>query len=138
MSDATETHPYADDIVWAFLETLELEGVDDPDTQIGEWPGSDLDQKLPYIAVEVVDGPADYLESEPVVDIDVFAATRKGAKSIAAAIQLAFLRYPSGVNVAGTWVTIDRVVCTGLPVKREWDDPSIRRQSATYQLTVRR
>lgn len=130
-------HVYADDLAREAILGFHLEGIDDP-LQVGEFPGSDLDEKLPYVSVEVVTGRADYFEQDPIVDIDVFAKTRAEAKKLAGAIQLAFLQYPHSVQVAEREVTIDTVNCNRLPVKMPWEDPQIRRQAATYQFSVRR
>lgn len=109
---------------------------------VGEFPGEDLLGRIgdkAYVAIEVIDGNGDRFGSEPVIDIDVFALTRAKAKSVAAAVALLILRYPESVALSGGRVfTIDSANCTRFPVKLPWDDEQIKRQSATYQLSVRR
>lgn len=134
---AEETHVYADELMRELVLSLGIEELEDPE-QVGEFPGSDLKDRLPYVAIEVVTGTADYFEQEPIIDIDVFASSRSEAKKVAAALQLAFLQYPWSVQVAERNVTIDEVRCNRTPVKLPWEDPEVRRQSATYQLSVRR
>lgn len=137
---AEEPHVAIDDAVRNFILTVPLgdDGEVLTEEHVGEFPGLGLKNKLPYISIEVVSGAADYLEQDPVVDIDVFADSRAQAKKLAAALQLAFLRYPHSVQVADRTITIDRAVCISLPVKLPWEDEKIRRQSATYQFSVRR
>jgi hypothetical protein len=134
---AEETHVDADELIRELVLSLALDGIETPH-QVGEFPGSDLEKHLPYIAIEVVTGTADYFEQEPIIDVDVFASSRAEAKKVAGAIQLAFLQYPWSVQVAGRNVTIDEMRCNRLPVKLPWEDPEIRRQSATYQFSARR
>ena len=142
MSDSSN-FIYADDGVRALL-LAQTDLVLGPlgESNFGEYPGTDLLGSigdLAYVSIEVVDGDADRFESEPVIDIDVFAKSRTKAKSVAAAIALVLLRYPQTVEVKeGQFFTIDRASCNRFPVKMPWDDSEIRRQSATYQLSVRR
>lgn len=141
MSDANP-HIYADEGIRALI-LAQTDLILGPlgDLNIGEYPGADLKTRIgdyAYVSIEVVDGNADRFESEPVVDVDVFALTRAKAKSVAAAIMLLFVRYPETVQVAGGHFTIDRASCLRSPVKLPWDDDTIKRQSATYQLSVRR
>lgn len=139
MSD-TSTYIYADEGLRSLIlaQNDAILGQLDDDN-LGEYPGTDLLDKLPYVSIEVVDGSGDRFETEPVVDIDVFAASRAEAKSVAAAIALLILRYPESVQVAGGQIfTIDSATCIRFPVKLPWEDSQIKRQSATYQLSVRR
>lgn len=136
MIDDFQPHEYGDNIAHALITALDIEGV--ADASVGEFPGSGLAEKLPYVSVELVDGVQDFFESNPVVDIDVFAGSRAEAKRVAAAIVMGFLRYPRSVQVKDVVVTIDSVSILTSPVKRPWEDSNIRRQSATIQFSVRR
>lgn len=137
MIDTNEPYIDVQDVVWALIDSLELPEIQDEE-QVGEYPGTDLASKLPYIAVETIAGARNLFESDAIVDIDVFSATRGQAKKLAGDLSLALLRYPRSVQVGSAKVTIDEAVCTSLPAKRPWEDEKIRRQSATYSITVRR
>lgn len=126
----------------AGLRQMVMDAVTLPQKQVGQWPESDdvtpLEEKLPYVSVEVNGGEQDYFASEPIVDIDVFADRKSEAKNVAAAIVLYFLRYPQSVVVDGRYFMVDHVDIISVPQDIPWDDPKIRRQSVTIKPTVRR
>lgn len=107
--------------------------------RVGEWPGVKETYDPYYVAITELSGFADYFEQSVSVDIDVFAPTRAVAKMWAFDIQLMLLRYPWSVSLgANSSCTIDSVTCDSTPKSMPWDDEAIRRQGATYNLTLRR
>lgn len=142
MSDASE-YIYPDEGLRSLI-LAQADAVLGPleSVNVGEYPGEDLLVRIgdqAYVSIEVVDGNGDRFESEPVVDIDVFALSRAKAKLVAAGIALLLVRYPESTTLSsGRVFTIDRATCLRDPVKMPWEDSGIRRQSATYQLSIRR
>lgn len=121
------------------LRELFLAEIDDIEArQIGEFPADNPTGMAYYIAVETIGGPRDYFQDSPLIDIDVFANSRALAKSVSETVSDLLLGYPKTVLVEGRRFTIDRVGVVRRPVKEPWDDENVRRQGATYQLTVRR
>lgn len=109
-----------------------------PDLEVGETPGTGLAEKLPYVAVDLQGGAQDYFQDDPVLDIDCFAPTKAAAKLLAAEVSAFLCCYPHTVMVGTRRFTIDSVGVVRRPVPEPWDDESIRRVSATYQLSARR
>ena len=105
---------------------------------VGNFPGPGLAEKLPYVSVDLVDGPADYFEASPIMAIDVFAGRKDLAKKLAWELQLYFMRYPQVVEVQGRAFVLDFAECLSIPHDVPWDDTKVRRQSARYQITSRR
>lgn len=89
-----------------------------------------FEQKLPFVRVGRVGGsPAEHTD-RPVVDVDVFARTRKEAKALANDIQQLLLATPHPIDAC-------RVLMS--PQKVEWvEGSSVRRFYASYHLALRR
>lgn len=94
-------------------------------------------QEMPYIRVHRVGGQRNRLKDYPWVDIEVFAVGKAG-KSLSEAIEVALSSYPSGVAVGSKFVKVEDVQVRASLARRPWDDDSVRRYGATYQLTVSR
>lgn len=115
----------------AILDTVAAEpGVADSGTETPP----DLQDRLPFVRVARVGGPDNVIDDYPLVDVDVFAATRAVAAPLAERLRQRLLagphRTPAGV--------IDRVRTTSGPVQLPWADPGIRRFGATYRAAMRR
>lgn len=105
---------------------------------VGGWPDQGLLEKLDYVSVDLIDGDQNYFEQTAYLQVDVFSATRAKAKSLSAAISMLVVGYPEGVPLEGRVFQIDRGVCISSPRNAEWEDTKIRRQSARYEISVRR
>lgn len=106
---------------------------------VGAWPSTNLADKLIYVAVEEIDGDASYTRADYLLSVDVFAPSRALARSVSQAIQRYLLGYPGGVRITeGGFFQPDEVFCTQTPRPGDWEDDSIRRQSAQYSISARR
>lgn len=95
---------------------------------------ADLQQQLPFIRVRRFGGSDDRLTDQARVDIDYFAATRAAAWAGAEAVRQRLISRPLRVGA----VVIDQVTTTSGPIEVPWDDPDIRRITATYTASARR
>jgi hypothetical protein len=96
---------------------------------------SNLAQVLPVIQVQRFGGA----ETAPGIDIanidvDVYAATRSAANTLAERARYALTLSLPGRQVGGA--TISRVATISGPSWRPYDNTALRRVGATYQLTV--
>lgn len=87
-----------------------------------------------FVRVAMVTGRDDRLTAFSVVDVDVFASTRDGARDLAERIRAHLLGYPLTVGT----VTLDRVVTETAPIQAPWEDENVRRRLATYRISTRR
>lgn len=130
-----EFAPFID--VEAALVDLLTDLVTNP-ADVGTVIPSDLQTRLAagrkVIRVRVIGGSDDRISDHPRVDIETFAATRADAKSLAETIRQ---RLISGGHRTAHGV-IDHVATEVVPQEIPYDDPAIRRWSATYRLTARR
>lgn len=94
-------------------------------------------QDLPYVRVARVGGLRRRLKDYPWVDVDVFATGILG-QSLLESIEAALFGYPGGVAVDSKFVKVEDVQVRASLSRRPWDDDSVRRYGATYQLTVSR
>jgi len=105
--------------------------------QVGEFPTGPVTGD--YVAVEKMPGStSSELEQVAEIDIDVFAGTRSRAKILAFAIEDGLLQYPRSVQLDGGHTLIDEVLVARSTVKVPWDEATVRRQGATYVLSIRR
>lgn len=96
-----------------------------------------LAAKLPVVQVVRFGGPDELPTIDlPNVDVDCYAATRGASEDLAEAVR-DLLRFTlPGKTVDGATVT--RVQTISGPAWRPWDDTTMRRHGASYQLTIRR
>lgn len=87
-----------------------------------------------FVRVGRVAGRDDRISDYAVIDVDVFAPTRDGARSLAESIRAWLLGYPVSVGA----VTLDRVSTETAPFRAPWEDEAVWRFLATYQITTRR
>lgn len=99
---------------------------------------ADVSSRLPFAAVSIVGGPTDRFNTNPTVDIDVWAATKDLALSLDSAISAFLLGYPRSVRVGTRLVVLDTVFQSSGPVERPWDASTTRRYASTYQFSIRR
>lgn len=94
---------------------------------------SNLDAKLPFLRVSVVEDPDDGYTRQATVDIDIFGATRAVAYALGEQTRglMLSLRRLDGV-------TLDRVLTVSGPKRVPWDNTNIRRVLATYRISTRR
>ena len=96
--------------------------------------GPDLNDRLPFIAVNRVGGPDDGVTDTAVMDIDVFTPDYRGhalAETIRQRLQAGPHRTEAG--------QIDRVTTDVAPREIPWTDGSTtRRWNATYRMSARR
>lgn len=108
------------------------------DENVGLWPSTGLLGKLDYVSIDLIDGGQDYFGGRYFMQVDVFSETRAEAKTIAGAISLLLLRYPQSVPLDSQVFQIDWANCFQAPHPAEWEDTKIRRESARYEISVRR
>jgi hypothetical protein len=102
-----------------------------------EWPADNA--PLPFVRIEKAPlGRRERLNDYPVVDIEVLASTRGGAKSLIERIDAHLLDYPHSVVISSGLAVLDTVTVPVPPSSRAWDSPSVRRFAGTYQFSVRR
>jgi hypothetical protein len=101
---------------------------------------ADLQQRVladpprPVIRVRVIGGNDNRFFDNPRVDIEVYAATRAVAVPLAETIRQRLISKPR-LTAHGV---IDRADTEVRPQEIPYDDPDIRRVSATYRLSLRR
>lgn len=109
-----------------------------PDNTGSETP-TDLQARLAvpsavFIRVNRVGGGDDGVTDYPTVDVDVFAARRSRAVTVAEEIRQFLTAGPHYTDGA----LLDRVRTQTGPVERPWGDPKVRRWGATYTAESRR
>lgn len=130
--------PNIEDAVYKTLER-DLPGYEDDDPRMGsEFPDQITEELLPFIRVERIGGARMRLSDHPIVDIDVLAKTRGEARLVSEAISSLLFRYPGMVVVGTRGVKFDSVECLRSPTRAPYDDDTVRRYGATYQISVRR
>lgn len=94
---------------------------------------SNLDARLPFLRVTLVEDPDDGVTRQATVDIDIFGGTRAVAYALGEQTRglMLSLRRLDGV-------TIDRVLTVSGPKRVPWDNTNIRRVLATYRISTRR
>lgn len=124
------------DIEYALMD-LFADLVTDPDDVCTEIP-DDLQARLAadrhVIHVHCIGGSGDRISDHPRVDVEVFAATRAVAKPLAETIRQRLI-YGGHRTAHGV---IDRATTEVGPQKLPYEDPDVRRWSATYRLSTRR
>lgn len=130
-----ELRPYADltDVLFALAERDFADVYGKMGTSL-----EDVEESLPFLRAEIIGGSGGRLQRASLVDVEHFADTYRGAKMQAEAFSAYLLGYPRSVSVDERLVVLDMVVETRPPVEMPWDDSSIRRFAATYQISVRR
>lgn len=88
----------------------------------------------PVIRVRVVGGSDDRISDHPRVDVETFGPTRAVSKPLAETIRQRLL---AGGHRTAHGV-IDRATTEVGPQEIPYDDPDVRRWSATYRLSTRR
>lgn len=116
----------------------ELDGGEDGPFHTGTVYPADLKDRLPFAAVARIGGPQSALESNPLVDIDIFADTRPAAYSLSARVSAFLLGYPRSVKVGTRLLVLDSVFETSGQVELPWEDADVRRFKSTYQISARR
>jgi len=86
------------------------------------------------VRVRVIGGSDDRISDHPRVDVETFGLTRATARPLAETIRQRML---SGGHRTAYGV-IDRATTEVGPQEIPYDDPDVRRWSATYRLTARR
>jgi hypothetical protein len=95
--------------------------------------GNDLLDLLPFIKVERSGGGDDgFRLDRPLVDIDVYAASRLEATALAEQIRTFVLRTLRGSTTHGA--AIGRTSTVSAPANRPYDNTGLRRCGATYEL----
>ena len=104
------------------------------DAHTGTVTPSNLQGVLPFIRVQRFGGADDLLTDTARVAVDYFAATYADAQAGAEAVRQRLITRPL-VTAPGV---IDRVTTTLAPHEIPWDDPKVRRFTATYTVSARR
>lgn len=129
-------YPDVEDALTLLLAPL----ASDPDNTGTETP-SDLQDRLnadnyagSFIRVGRFGGPDDGITDAGRYDVDVFAARRSVAVAVAEDVRQ-FLT--AGPHVVGD-VLLDEAVTNSGPSPAPWDDPTVRRRTASYTIAARR
>lgn len=94
---------------------------------------NNLLQELPTVQVQVVGGGDDGLRLDrPLVDIDVYDATRGGAIALSAMIRGLFAEQLRGSKT--THAVFGAIDLIARPAERPYENTGLRRVGATYQL----
>lgn len=94
----------------------------------------DLQAHLPFIRCRRFGGSDDRFTDTARVDVDVLAATRAEAVQVAEAVRQRLISHPARVGT----VVLDRITTTTAPREVPWEDPNVRRLTATYTVLARR
>jgi hypothetical protein len=95
---------------------------------------ADFTDVLPFVRVNRYGGTDDRITDAASVAVDVFSDHRSGARDGAEQVRQLLLAGPHAVDGA----VLDRVTTVSAPVEASWDNPAIRRWTATYRVTARR
>lgn len=132
-----EAYPDIEDVVRTLLLRDFADVLTTPAHVGTDWPADN--SPLPFVRVEKAPlGRRERLNDYPVVDIEVLASTRSGAKSLIERIDAHLLDYPHSVVISSGLAVLDTVTVPVPPASRTWDSPSVRRFAGTYQFSVRR
>lgn len=94
---------------------------------------NDLLQNLPVVQVQRVGGDDDgFRLDRPLVDVDVYAASRLEAAALSEQIRTYILRVLRGSVTAGA--AIGRTGTVSAPTPRPYEDTGLRRSGATYEI----
>lgn len=104
----------------------------------GEYPGIALADRMPYVSVEVVSGEQTFLQDEPLVEVNAFAASWSASESLLNHISLSLMGYPRSVTLGSRRFIVDSCRTIQRPRREDWEDDKVRRMSAIYQLSIRR
>lgn len=99
---------------------------------------SDLADEVPFVQVARIGGPDDdndYTLDKPTVSVDCFAADRPSASTLGLQVHKALRKALPGVTTGGAVVTA--VLTVSGMAWRPWDDVTVRRFGATYQLFLK-
>lgn len=95
-----------------------------------ETPDAGFEGKLPFVRADSVGGNDNQVSDFPVLDVDVYATTRRDSKEIAEEIRQLLLSRPHPLDSVRTLMRPQRV---------KWvEDSDIRRFYASYHLSLRR
>lgn len=117
----------------AWVKTVDTGTPGDTVSNAGSVTPADLGDRLPFIRISQLGGSDDTITDNPVVDIEVFAASRDQARRIAGAI-----RQGLRPRVRAGGAIIDSVRTNTSPRMLPWSNTQIARCSATYALGLRR
>ncbi|MGQ4343602.1 phage tail termination protein [Streptomyces sp. SAS_275] len=105
-----------------------------PDAVVRDELDNRLLNELPTIQIEQIPGGGDdgLLLSRPIVDINVYAATRPDAITLAREVHDWVTRELRGSTSDST--VIGRTGCLSLPAIRPYENTSLRRVGGTYEI----
>lgn len=118
---------------WPDLEAAVIELLSDLGT-CGVVAPSNLQSELPFIRIVRSGGNDDRITDTAKVDIDVFAAARSDAITLARTVQQRMLSFPH----SQTGCVIDRVETSLAPSVVPWTNTLVALATATYTVTARR
>ena len=104
-----------------------------PDVVVRDETDNNLLDELPTVQVESTGGDDDgFRLDRPLVDINVFAATRGDALTLAGQIKTLLLTQLRGSTTETT--VFGRVSTLSLPAVRPYENTALRRVGATYEI----
>ena len=107
-------------------------GTETPDDLQGRLDANDYTGT--FIRVGRFGGPDDGITDAARVDVDVFAARRSVAVAAAETVRQFLV---AGPHVVGD-VLLDEITTDSGPSPAPWDDPNVRRRTASYTVAARR
>lgn len=128
MTSAQILAPYPD-VEAAVIELLTGHGA----TVDVETP-ADLNGNLPFIRVTQNGGNEDRITATARIGVDVFAASRTAAKTLADDIEQILIAFPHTLSNC----VLDEVTAATRPSIVPWNNTSLRLSAATYVVTARR
>lgn len=99
---------------------------------------ADVADRMPYVRVAAIGGPADQLTTRATIDIDVFTLDYWASVNLAGDIQQLLMAYPHRVETGGRVVVLDTVTNPLAPQEVPWTDRNVHRQYASYAISARR
>jgi hypothetical protein len=92
-----------------------------------------LEEKLPVVQLQRVGGTDDGIRLDrALVDVDVYAATRRDASLLARQVRDDLVMHLRGTATAAA--VFGRVSTVSAPAWRPYENPALRRAGATYEL----
>ncbi|MFP8944698.1 hypothetical protein ACLIYM_25145 [Streptomyces fenghuangensis] len=104
-----------------------------PDVVVRDELDNNLASELPTVQIEVVGGDDDgFRLDRPLVDVNVYAATRGAALDLARTVRGLYLTDLRGARTANAVVGLVRTMSR--PAVRPYENTALRRAGATYQM----
>lgn len=102
--------------------------------RVGTETPDDLEQVLPFVQVQRFVGPSGVFFDHPMVELNVFAASKADADSLAREVDWLILHELPGTTYGRS--TVSRTQSMSAPAWRDYLNDNLRRFQASYALTL--